>query len=117
MAGELLADRHALAVSQGAPRGGGSPSRPDFPPKGEAREGNAMPSRPHRYGLETSRARSAYARAAVAVQPKQWEGRKDPAAPTPLKRSGSCQLATRGNALARRLGLPKAKPTTRGAPL
>ena len=25
---------------------------------------------PHRYGLETSRARSAYARAAVAVQPK-----------------------------------------------
>ena len=29
--GELLADRHALAVSQGAPRGGGSLSRPDFP--------------------------------------------------------------------------------------
>ena len=44
--GELLADRHALAVSQGAPRGGGSPSRPDFPMCGEAREGNAMPSRP-----------------------------------------------------------------------
>ena len=29
--GELLADRNALAISQGAPRGGGSPSRPDFP--------------------------------------------------------------------------------------
>ena len=43
---ELLADCHALAVSQGAPRGGGSPLRPDFPVWGEAREGNAMPSRP-----------------------------------------------------------------------
>ena len=31
MIGEFLADCHALAISQGAPRGGGSPLRPDFP--------------------------------------------------------------------------------------
>ena len=71
---------------------------------------------PSCYGLETSRARSAYAKRPLLSSLKQRGGRKDPAAPTPLTRNGRCRLATRGCAHARRLGLPKAKPTTRGAP-
>ena len=71
----------------------------------------------HCYGLETSRARSAYAKRPLPSSPKQRGGRKDPAAPNPQTRIGRCRLASRGSAHTRRLGLPKAKPTTRGAPL
>ena len=92
----FLPEHHSLGESgKGAPsrlpRVGSLPGRaawrrlpiaPRLPPwRGKLGRATRCPPDPHRYGLVSSRARSAYARAAVASSPKQWGCVQGPPAP------------------------------------
>ena len=122
MVRELLADYHALAVSQGAPRGGGSPLRPNFPRRGKPGKATRCLPDPAPSKEEGTRICRDVFIAWLLSNPTCMRARAPKGNHCACRAAGkngshaTKDVATRRRATRSGTGLPKAKPATRGAP-